>query len=80
MRARLLFVHAPTYMHYRNQLLCHLPRQTAKAWMADGKGLCRPPSMPLPSVVADGKVADSCSDVSFRDSRLALPFQSHVTV
>src|SRR4051812_16346506 len=25
----------------------------------DGKGLCRPPFMPLPSAVADGKVADS---------------------
>ena len=30
-------------MHYRNQLLCHQPRRTAKARMADGKGLCRPP-------------------------------------
>ena len=28
---------------------------------ADGKGLCRPPFMPLPSAVADGKIADSCS-------------------
>ena len=30
-------------LHYRNQLLCHPPRQTAKAWMADDKGLCRLP-------------------------------------
>ena len=30
-------------LHYRNQLLCRLPRQTAKARMADGKGLCRLP-------------------------------------
>ena len=28
---------------------------------ADGKGLCHPPFMPLPSAVADGKIADSCS-------------------
>ena len=29
--------------HYRNQLLCRLPRRTAKACTADGKGLCRQP-------------------------------------
>src|SRR3954469_248982 len=28
---------------------------------ADGKDLCCQPSMPLPSAMADGKVADSCS-------------------
>jgi len=28
---------------------------------ADGKGLCRPPFEPLPSAMADGKVAVSCS-------------------
>ena len=31
------------YYHYRNQLLCRLPRQTAKARMADSKGLCHLP-------------------------------------
>jgi len=30
-------------IHYSIQLLCHLPWQTAKAGMADGKGLCRLP-------------------------------------
>ena len=29
--------------------------------VADGKGVCRPPSMPLLSTMADGKVVDSCS-------------------
>ena len=30
-------------MHHRNLVLCHQPWRTAKARMADGKGLCRPP-------------------------------------
>ena len=29
--------------HYRKQLLCRLPRRTAKARKADGKDLCRQP-------------------------------------
>src|SRR4051812_44105327 len=32
---------------------------------ADGKGLCRPLFMPLPSAMADGKVADSCSEMGW---------------
>ena len=40
--------------HYRNLLLCHLPRRTAKAWMADGKELCRQPW----TAKGDGKVGD----------------------
>ena len=30
-------------MHYRKQLLCRLPRRTAKARKADGKNLCHQP-------------------------------------
>ena len=30
-------------IHYRKQLFCRLPRRTAKARTADGKGLCRQP-------------------------------------
>ena len=36
-------INVATWKHYRNQLLCRLPRQTAKARMADGKGLNRLP-------------------------------------
>ena len=47
-------------VHYRNLLLCHLPRRTAKAWMADGKEL------------ADGKVADSSSVLHFYHLKFGL--------
>jgi hypothetical protein len=45
--------------HYRDFQCRKLGRQPA-----DGKAVCRPWAGPLPSAMADGKVADSCSAIT----------------
>ena len=51
----------PSTRRWQRGLCRSLVSRTCCHPLADGKGLCSPPGMPLPSAMADGKVSDSCS-------------------